>query len=189
MSDQIPTPADAQSWSDTIRNFKGKVAEFMGLYNNLKQRENMIGRYPANVQVKYRDLMSRGDTIKNTVGTLTQKVNEAWGWIKSKIGVEDETMKGLGFIQFVPLAVVLGSIAAMGKWVKDAYVQKRAFDASDAMIAKGVSPERAYGAVTGLQQSMDKPLFDFGKVTPVLIILGIGGVLWYFANRAKGERK
>lgn len=182
---QIPTPADAQSWSDTIRNFKGRVAEFMGLYGALKQRETTIAQYPADVQTKYRDLMKQGATIKNTIGTLTQKVDQAWTWIKEKTGMQETELKGLGFIQFVPLAVVLGSIAAMGKWVKDAYAQKAAFDAADKMIAQGVSPTQAYSAVTGLQKSLDKPLIDLGKITPVLLILGIGGALWYFAGRRK----
>lgn len=186
MATPIPTPEDTQSWTDTIRNFKGKVAEFMGLYNDLKQRETSIGRYPVDVQTRYRDLMNRGDTIKNTVAALTQKVDQVWAWMKKQAGFGDDGLKGLGFVQFIPIAVVVGSVAAMGKWVKDAYVQKRAFDSADAMIAKGVPPERAYASVTGLQQALDKPLFDLGKIGPVLVILGVGGALWYFARRAKG---
>lgn len=183
MAENIPTPSDTKTWADTIRNFKGRVAEFTGLYSELKKREGTIGRYPVDVQSRYRDLMKRGDTIKSTIGNVTQKVNAAWQWMKEKVGVQDD---GMGFIQFIPIAVVIGSAAAMSKWAKDAYVQKRAFDAADQMIAKGVSPERAYGSVTGLQDSLDKPMFDFGKVTPVLILLGVGGALWYFASRKRG---
>lgn len=180
----IPTPANQESWLNTLTNFRTKAREFMMLFSDLKKRETVISRYPPEIQKKYFDLMTSGQKIKNNIQSVTQKVDQAWGWMKSTFGLGNDDLKGLGFVQFIPLAIVAAGITAMGKWLKDAYDQKRVFDSIDAQISRGVPADQAYSNAARLREAMKSSLIKVGEITPLILLLG--GALWYMSrNRSR----
>jgi hypothetical protein len=133
---------------------------------------------------EYNDLLSRGSTIRNTVETVTSMIDAVSGaytsskdWITSLFGVEEPNLGVLPLI--IPAAVIVASLAAMGKWIKDTYIFNRKMDEIAKLEAKGIDPVTASKI---MERVDDSGLSIKALGIPVLLI---GGFFLY--NMFKGK--
>jgi len=158
-ANNIPTPADERAWYDVIGKFRDKAQEFTQAYNKLLSVKGEASATRATAK-EYNDLIARGKKIKSNVQSITSKIDGAWAWLKSNFGfdgIEEANnmarINGLGVLPIIPIAVVGGSIALLGKWVSDAYIfMEKLKESKRLQMEKGLTPEQAAKVVDRLEK-------------------------------------
>lgn len=177
----LPTPSDETAWYDVIGQFKNKAAEFTQWYNTISGIKIDPVLYPELIAEK-RELLTRGDSIKEKITYITGKVDEAWNWLTSNFGLSGYEMEeqledtGLGLLPIVPIAVVVGAVALIVKWCLDA---KRFADKIKLMgnlRRQGYSPDKATEIIKDLENKT--AIFNFGSALPVVLIGGFALLAW-----------
>ena len=146
MVDQV-TQNDAADPS-MIEAFKTRARDFWSQWELLGNKQQDIKKLSPEIQKEYNDLLERGSTIRNSVETVTGLIDKATAayqsskeWISDLFGLGEN---GLGFLPvLIPVAVIAGSLAAMGKWLSDAYQFNRKMEEIEKLQARGVDPVTA----------------------------------------------
>ena len=156
-----------------VEQFKSKVANFIEVFQNLQSRNIDAARYP-DLAAQRVDLISRGSFIQRTIAALTGAVDRVFAFFQGVTG-----MNGLGIIPLLPIAAIGIAVAAITKWMTDAYEFSKRLDAIGALEAKGYSPERAGQIVNA--QLPSTSLFggiNFSTILPWLAVAGVVVFIW-----------
>ena len=174
MSDQ--TPADLS----TIEAFKRRAQNFWNQWNLLNSKAADVSKMTPEMRAQYNDLLSRGSTIRNTVETVTGMIDAVSGaytsakdWVSELFGVEEPNLGVLPLI--IPAAVIATSLAAMGKWLSDAYSFNRKMEEIAKLEAKGMSTQEASKIISRVS---DSGSFNIKAAVGIPVLL-IGGFLVY----------
>lgn len=176
----------------TIDNFKTKAREFWAIWNNLSDKSNIVAGAPVPLQREYRELMDRGVTVRKTIERVTAAIDSAAGIYNSAVDYTSRGMEsainwfkgsaglgGIGLIPLVPVAVIAVALAAMGKWIKDAYVINKKISVAEKLINQGVVPEKAFNMAGKMVRK--NSLFNLGFSTdlPTMGIIALIGFIIY----------
>ena len=164
-----------------------KSREFWGLWKSMEnKRGGEAARLPEFKQ-QYTDLMNRGSTIRDSVETVTGMIDKvadvydnAKQWLSNTFQFNGVHQPMGALPVLIPVAVIGVSLAAMGKWVKDAYALNRRLNAVQTLIDKGMSAERAVKTV-----AVSMPKSFFGEMNKTIPLLIGGGLLIAFFMRKK----
>lgn len=174
----VPTPDDT-AWYDVIGKFKSAVAKFQAEYATLQSINIDPVKYPDLSKMQL-DLLRSGNTIKETIRSITGAVDSAWSWIKSTFGFDGlhqmAQINGLGIAPLIPIAVVVGAVAAMVKWGLEFAAFYMKLEYAKSLAAQGLSPVQINEAMKAQESS--KPLFDFSGISKVAMF-GIAGFIGY----------
>jgi hypothetical protein len=170
----------------TIEAFRQRAQDFWNQWNLLSSKSADVSKMTPEIKKEYDDLLSRGSTIRNTVETVTSMIDAVSGaytstkdWVTGLFGVDEPN---LGFLPLIiPAAVIVASLAAMGKWLKDAYDFNRKMEEIGKLEAKGMSTQEAAQIITRVSDSGGFSL-NAAVGFPVLLI---GGFIAY--NMFKGK--
>lgn len=137
--------AEEQASQSVIEAFKQRARAFWNQWETLHANQDMITRQSPAVQKEYNDLIDRGSTIRNSVETVTGLIDKAQryyqtakGWVSDLFGMDGYSPQMGVLPVLIPAAVIAGSLAAMGKWLSDAYQFNRKMEEIAKLQAKGV---------------------------------------------------
>lgn len=142
-----------------IENFKRRVAEFNQVFNALLS--SGPPKDPALLN-EYNSLISRGQTIRNTVGTVMDGINKAVTWAKATFGLNAINGGQLGWFWLIPVAGITATLAVIGKYISDAYMfgeKNKAF--KDLTEKQKMTPQQAASVI---QQTYGNGTGFFSKV-------------------------
>ena len=175
--------SDVTEDKNIIQRFRDRALEFNRLYESLRAKRVDVSQYPA-LAVEYNKLVTTGDSIRNSIRTVTGGIDSVVGWYNSVFGDDKEGLKGLGVLPLVPVAVAVTAIAAMGKWGRDVYLFDRRLTEVKRLEDTGISPGRAADIVGG-----KAPGIFAGVTREVMIPVTVGGVsliaLWMWFKYGK----
>jgi hypothetical protein len=156
-----------------IENFRDKARIFIERYEKLKRMDADVRKYPA-LHQEYTALVGKGTTIRNSVRTVTGGIDNVVGWFNSIFG-NDQTpqLDGLGLLPLIPVAVVIASVAAMGKWGSDVYLFERRLNEAKRLENTGMTP----GEAAKIVGEREPPGLIAGVTREVMVPLSIAGVL------------
>ena len=170
-----------------IEKFKDKAKQFWALWNKLAGEQYDMATRPLEIQSQYSDLISRGQSIKSTIETVTGAIDKAAAtyqdvknWLAEKFGLNgveiDEKTGQLGIIPLIPIAIIGASLAAMGKWVLDAYEFSGKLDKMKELESQGMSPSEAAAVVE--KSLIGQGMFaGAGNLVP-LALLGVAALMF-----------
>ena len=153
MAEQVASPS-------MIETFKRKVREWWASVQKLKALQ-----VPTNKQAEKNKLLSRAETIKNSIKSATN-----WS---DTLRIDE-----LGFLPLIPLAVIGSAVAAIGYWVTDYAKFSSSVQYQATLISQGVSPEKA--ALLANQQANPPSFFSSAGS---LIKWGLVGAALFFAYK------
>ncbi len=178
------------SEKSAIERFKNEARRFWAEWNSLGQKRAIVARQSPEIRREYVDLMARGQTVRSSIETITgliDKAANAYESVKSWLsdtfglgGVELEQQTQLGLLPLIPIAAIGLSLAAMGKWISDAYQLNRRLDEIQRLENKGLSPQQAAQVVA---KTMPKGFFSGAGSVMVPLILAAGAMFIYSRNR------
>ncbi len=155
----------SQEWTNTVANFKTKAKQFVSDYEQLKSREKLAQSDPA-LANEYESLMSKGNWIYDTIISIARKIDF--------IG-DNQTMNSLGALPLIPIAVIVGAIAAMTAWLADAYTMKQKLDSIERLQAGGADAVDIADAINNKGSLINVK----GAPIQSLLILGVAGFALY----------
>jgi len=166
-----------------LQNFKNKATAFNQKFEKLKTMRSQVANYPA-LNREFNTLVNRGASIKTTISTITGGVDSVVQWFNNLFGKSDQ-VNGLGLLPLIPIAIVAGSLVAMGKFATDIFLFQRRFEETKRLEQRGIKPARAAEIVAG-----KAPIGVIAGMTrEVMIPVTIAGTLliagWYFLNAKK----
>lgn len=166
-----------------MQNFRDKARSFNLKYTRLQAMQNDVRKYPA-LNIEYQKLMGDGATIRNTIRRVTGGIDNVVGWFNNIFG-RDTQLKGMGLLPLIPVAVVIASLAGMGKWASDVYMFERRFEEIKRLERAGLSPEKASDLVsekepTGIIAGMTREIMVPMTVAGVVLIAG-----WFLLKNGK----
>lgn len=165
---------EAISWSDLniVQTLRDKAAEFSKAYNYLIQAGPIVKKHPE-LAPEYNALLSRGTSIRSSVTALLTQVESVIKTITSLI----PGMSGLEILPaIIPIAIILGSIALITKWVADYITFNKKLQQIQQLTAQGISPERAVSIVT---QAAQTPGLLGQLISPQIGWIIMGGIAIY----------
>lgn len=156
----------SQEWQNAVDNFKAKAKQFVSSYENLSSKKAVAEANP-NIADDYNSLMGRGSWIYNMVASVARKIDF--------IGSSESTLNGMGALPLIPIAVIVGAVAAMTAWLSDAYIMTQKINAIEAAQSSGKDTAPLENVIGG-----GNSLIDI-KAAPVssLILLGGLGLIIY----------
>jgi hypothetical protein len=150
---ELKTQLENLSFEDLISYLKSRAAEFTRTYQNMQAIGPSVAHYP-DLYPEYNRLMSRANTIVNTIESAKATANNAYNWLRSTLGLDgmaavQQGLSGLGFIPaaLIPIAIkaaIIAAVVAVVYWITDAV---KVLTAHNEMIALKDDPE-----VTRLRQ-------------------------------------
>ena len=160
-----------------ITRFKNKAREFWNVWQSLDSKQGAEAVNLPEFKAEYEALMDRGLSIKGTVENVTaiiDRVANAYDgvkvWINDTFGLDGIQRNSMGALPIlIPVAAIAISLAAMGKWVTDAYQLNKRLDAVQRLIDNGTAPGLA---VQMINATMPKGFFGGLNKTPPLVIGG-----------------
>lgn len=155
-----------------VAELKTKAAEFTAVFNKLDARKKQAESSPE-ISREYDDVMGSAGTIKKTIENVLSKIDAAHKWIMNGIPGSNGLAGANGMGALPLIAIVVGAITAITKWLSDAYKLDRKLDSVESQIAAGVDPVTA-----GKNAAQEKSLINVSAAG--LMPLAIGGVLLYF---------
>jgi len=180
----------SQNEQSAIENFKAKAREFWSMWNALGQKKAIVERQSPEIRAEYVNLMTRGQSVRSGIETITGLIDKAGRaydsvkiWLSETFGlngVELEQQTQLGLLPLIPIAAIGLSLAAMGKWISDAYQLNRRLDEIQRLENKGLSPQQAAQVVS---KTMPKGFFSGSGAIMMPILLAAGAMFIYSRNR------
>lgn len=159
-------------WWNVVARFREQAARFWEQYERLKNID--ISGFPKNLRDEYYRLMSRFESVRETVEKITNAIDTFVGWFKGWFGMEGaSTLREVGALPLIPIAVIGGSIAAMSKIITDTMEFYKKIDVYEQAVAQGATPQQAAEAVSRVQGGL---FANVGNLVPVLI----AGMLFVF---------
>lgn len=119
-----------------IQNLRDKGAQFMTAWNNLMSVEERISKYP-DLYSQWQTLKSEGEKIKSTISYIAEKVDAIGGFLGKTFGLSG--MGTLSLFPVVPVAMVVGAVAAIGWFISSVSDIIDALNRRE-MTEKGYSP-------------------------------------------------
>lgn len=164
---------------NAIAELKERANVFSEAWEHLQSIESAVKE--TELEDEYNALMRRGRAIKETVQRAVSAIDDAIGWARGSLGLDN--LGNLGVYWFIPLAVISAATAALGWWIADYRKFAKRFDEqqriADRLKGEGVDPIEAErqaaaavaGAAPGWLQPLAQPLG--------LVALGTLGYLGY----------
>lgn len=141
------------SFEDLINYLKSRAAEFTRAYQDMQAIGPSVVNYPE-LYPEYNRLMTRANTIVNTIESAKAQANSAYNWLRSTLGLDGMAaiQQGLGSLGIIPAALIpfaikaaiIAAVVAVVYWITDA---AKVLTAHNEMIALKDDPE-----VTSLRQ-------------------------------------
>lgn len=165
-----------------LQRFKNKAEEFMTAVGRLDQ----IGHVPPNLVAEYNALQGQASIVKNSISWITETVDTVTGFFSDvfqfdgvdavRSYINNESPNTLGFAPLIPVAVISGALAAMGKFISDVYLFERKVTEQQRLVAKGMPEDEAADVVSQITgKGITANLADMAK--PVAFALGAFVVL------------
>lgn len=123
-----------------VATFKARAATFQEQLENLKAREQKV---PKAWQGKYRQLMTRGEAIKEEAKAAAASIDSGYRLARGPLQMDDEQINGLGLLPLIPLAFISGSSAVMAYFANDAYTFNSKVDELERLQELGYDKEQA----------------------------------------------
>lgn len=160
-----------------LQRFKNKATEFMAALNRL----NAITNVPPNLQDEYNTLQGQATIVQGSIGWITETVDTVTGFFSDvfqfdgvsavRSYINNETPNTLGFAPLIPVAVISGALAAMGKFISDVYLFERKVTEQQRLVAGGMPESQAADVVSQITgKGITANLADLAK--PVAFALG-----------------
>jgi len=163
----VATSQEELAWYNVIGKFRQKAQEFETMMERLQSQKAIAARDPK-LAAEYSTMMNAAMTLQQKIKQIRDATDAVINWLKGVFGFD-----GLGFVPLIPIAVVVASLAAIGKWVKDAYIFSAKLDKVAALEKQGMSSREAIARV----QSLTPASSLFGINTKWLVIGGLSLVL------------
>lgn len=178
----------SQDEKGVIEQFKDKAREFWALWENLEDQKHTISASAPIVQNEYADLMARGSTIRTTVEYVTKTIDKAAqmyrsvrDWLAARFGLDglsasdvDQRVNEMGLIPLIPIAIITAALAAMGKWISDAYIFSERLAEIKRLEKQGISPARAAEIV---EKTMQKGMFAGAANLVPIALIGVAALM------------
>jgi len=155
------------AWYNVIGQFRQKAQDFEKMMKRLQSQKSIAARDPQ-LAAEYSSMMNTAMNLQQKIKQIRDATDSVIKWLKGVFGFD-----GLGFVPLIPIAVVVASLAAIGKWVKDAYIFSAKLDKVAALEKQGMSSREAISTV----QSLTPTTSLFGINTKWLVIGGLSLVL------------
>lgn len=138
---------DAPNWMRFVTDFDETARLFSDNYAGLKAQGPYIERSHPELLPKYQELMKSAAKHNATINSLRRVRNTVSGWLGTigrAVGLGE-----MGAIPLVPIAVISASaaLAAISKWIKDAFVFSRRLNELRRLEGQGLSPGQAANVV------------------------------------------
>lgn len=166
-------------WRDAVTRWESAAADFMNAYNILIASRSMAEALGPEELARWTDHYNYAQTLVNAVQSLQSAMGSASDWFRQTFGLSGvkRALNGMGSIGLVPVAVIVGSIAALGTGSYALYSYnaelKRKWDYIQGQ--KNITPEQVQGV---LNSGAPVPLLSDVKSMAIWIV--IGGVLFFF---------
>jgi len=179
-------PNLTQNEKGAITRFKNKAREFWNLWNSLSSKRFSPVMLVPEIKEEYDALIQRGETIRGSVESVTGLIDKAGNaydnvknWLSDTFGEVDIQRGQLGLIPLlIPVAAIAVSVAAMGKWISDAYQLNKRMDMIQKLIGQGMSPTMASRVVKDTM-----PAGFFGSLPSIALPLGAVALAWFISTR------
>lgn len=162
-------------WSAKVNELKARAAEFMQLFNDLSSRADQAAA--AGMSAEYNALMSRGASIKAQVQQVTSAIDNVYNSVSNLFGLSGAGFGELGIIPLIPIAIIVGAIALLVKWISDAYTMRNKLAAA---TAAGANAAQLTQIATGSSGSIFSTLTSPGSLmgnAGVFLLIGAGVLL------------
>jgi hypothetical protein len=167
----------------TVKDFKDKATEFSQLWNLLSNQSNVVAKATPDIQKEYNDLMNSGSFIKESIQEVTNMIDKAAAayqsvrdWISNTFGLSgiaiDQKASQLGIIPLLAIGVIAAAVAAMGKWVIDAYTLNKKLDKLAELQSQGYTAQAAADVLA----KMDGGIFSGASALIPLALLSVGAL-------------
>lgn len=183
----IASAADQRKWYDVVGKFKDAVADYENAISTLQQKADIAAQDPT-LQAAYSAIMDRYQTVQTEITKARDAVSSGISWLKSAVGLQG--LRGLGFVQFLPLALVAGAVALVAYEAGKAWELAKKLDAFQSLQAQGMTADQAASTVakvTGAGPSggvVGFLLGDTGKwILGGLALAGVVFVFWKYGRR------
>lgn len=176
LTKQVQTAGNAiesitDEWSRKVNELKAKAYEFTQLYNKVKTK---IDKLPADspVRKEAQETLSNADKVKVAVESITRKIDTVAGSMSYFTGAPVK-MDGI-FLAPVPLAIIAGAITILSTQLISLRKLDEKLDHQQYLIEQGADPNKV------VEAGANKPFFDFGSISPLLLIaiIGAGYIAW-----------
>lgn len=191
---------DAPAWSQFVRDFDGAYKSFVDNRNALIALGPYIQQRHPELEPQWRDMLDRANSLLPKLQALADTRARVAGWLgslgtvyQSAVDITSRAIEnvanavsaarralGLGEMGVVPVVVVVLGVAAAGvtlaaitKWVADAYLFSRRLNTLQELEAKGLAPDAAANAVNKV---MGNPNAPGGIERTLSQVLWIGGL-------------
>lgn len=165
-----------KKWTDAVASLKAAGNEFTNNYNTLIAMQSRIDPN-TKVGASYKDLMSRGATLKATISNMLTGINSVYQKARSAVGMNGMGELGDFGISLgvgLTVAAITGATLLLVKWNNDAkalITQQKIIDASneqlkvevDAAKAAGASPAQIQAIVTKRVDATNAAVASAGK--------------------------
>lgn len=165
-------------WTAKVNELKARAAEFMALFSDLSGRSSEAAA--AGLSSEYNALMARGAAIKAQVQQVTSAIDGIYNSVSNLFGLSGLSGVGsLGIIPLIPIAIILGAIALMVKWISDAYTLRNKLAAAQAVGANAaqITSISNGGSGAGIMSAFTAPGSIFAN-TGMFLLLGAGVLLF-----------
>lgn len=166
MAKPIATQQEQVAWYDLIGRFRSTAQDFEQAFARLVKQKTIIARHPS-LATEYNALLSTAQILKTKIVQTRDATDKVLGWLKGLFGFSG--LGELGIVPLIPIAAVAVSVAAIGKWIKDAYVFSAKLEELQRLEARGVPPSQALRQVQSLTPASRVTLFGFN---PRWLVLG-----------------
>jgi uncharacterized protein YukE len=199
---------DAPAWSQFVRDFDGAYKSFMENRNALLMLGPYIQAKHPELQAQWADMLDRANALLPKLQALADTRARVTSWLgalgtvyQSAIDMTSRAIEGvanavsaarrslgLGGLGVVPVVVVVIGVAAAGvtlaaitKWVADAYLFSRRLNTLQELEARGLTPVDAANAVNkvlgqpnapgGIERTLSQILWIVAAVGLGLVVL------------------
>lgn len=163
-------------WYNLVGQFKLRANEFMRIWRSLQSQASVVARFPP-LQTEYSGLNNRAGIIKSMIEKVTRTVDNIMGWFRSVFGLGGiDTLEGLGILPLLPIAVIVGALTMISKWVADVYIFNKKLAEQVRLERTGLSPTAAARVIQSTAPQGIMAMFT-QNMMPILLI---GGALLLF---------
>lgn len=158
-----------------MQRFRDSALRFNAQFARLTQQRNDVSRFPA-LQSDYNKLISEGSNIRNSIRAVTGGIDNVVGWFNNLFGSRGQAQLN-AWPALIPVAVVVASMAALGKWAENVYLFERRLTESKRLEELGMPPQDAADVAAGRATS--------GWMKTIIVPLTVITLGWLFLRNEK----
>lgn len=143
----IATPEQEAAWYDVLGKFKQWAAQFEALVNKLESQKHIAAKNPELTQ-EYNNYIRLASEIEDKIRSIKEATTSVVDWFTGTFGFDGA--QSLGFVPLIPIAVMIAAVAAISKFVSDAYVFSKKLDKVAELEQKGMPTSQAVSTVQDL---------------------------------------